>query len=414
MNLPVSVPGRELFWNSEAPQIRSAEGGKQYVYGYAALFGVRSRTLYTPKGKPFVEEILPGAFDGADFSLIRCQFDHKEFVAAPPTLRYVVDARGLYYEYEHDPEDETHRTVLRRLRRNEAKGSSFIFTVLPQNIEVTSEGNIAVHRIRKVESVYDVGPVVAPAYPQTSAFVRSLDAEALIAETNINPTEAQKESGNYKKARVSVAGMEIAIENPKGTMRRGTAPDGTTWEVEMAAHYGYILGADAADSDNLDVFLSDDADTATCVFVIDQIRPDGTFDEHKCVIGPTTQDEARNLYLACYSPGWTGLGAISYVPMECFRAWAMDGKAKLQPLKYVAAEAVGSEAETAGNLLEMRSETSGIETETAGNVPEIAGNDSEISDNIPEPAGTEPEAEILEKQREARLYIAARAHYIQS
>jgi hypothetical protein len=33
---------------------------------------------------------------------------------------------------------------------------------------------------------------------------------------NTEPTEAQKESGNYKKAHIKVAGPDTSIENPKG------------------------------------------------------------------------------------------------------------------------------------------------------------------------------------------------------
>jgi len=82
------------------------------------------------------------------------------------------------------------------------------------------------------------------------------------------------------------------------------------------------------------VFLSDDAETATVVFVIDQVSADGSFDEHKCLIGPATLDEACALYLAHYPADWTGLGAISCIPIEVFRAWAMDGKTKKLPLAY--------------------------------------------------------------------------------
>lgn len=59
-------------------------------------------------------------------------------------------------------------------------------------------------------------------------------------QTDTMPTEAQKEAGNYRKGKVTVAGLDITIENPKGSRRSGVSKDGTPWSVVMPAHYGYI------------------------------------------------------------------------------------------------------------------------------------------------------------------------------
>ena len=126
--------------------------------------------------------------------------------------------------------------------------------------------------------------------------------------------------------------MDISIENPQGSVRSGTAPDGTRWENRIAHHYGYIKGSRGADNDQIDVFLTDGAEEATVAWVIDQKNDDGSFDEHKAVIGPKTEDEARAAYLANYDAGWDGIGAITSMPMEAFRAWALDGKRKRRPL----------------------------------------------------------------------------------
>lgn len=57
------------------------------------------------------------------------------------------------------------------------------------------------------------------------------------------PTAAQKQAGNYRKGHVSVQGLSLAIENPKGSVRRGTDPDGKEWSHAMSDHYGYRLSA---------------------------------------------------------------------------------------------------------------------------------------------------------------------------
>lgn len=149
------------------------------------------------------------------------------------------------------------------------------------------------------------------------------------------PTDGQKSAGNYAKGHIRLHGMDITIENPKGSVRSGTSPDGTAWQNVMAHHYGDIRGSKGADGDAIDVFITDDAESATVAWVIDQKNSDGSFDEHKAVIGAATEADAREAYLANYDEGWDGLGAITSMPMEAFRAWALDGKRKRKPLAYV-------------------------------------------------------------------------------
>jgi len=176
-----------------------------------------------------------------------------------------------------------------------------------------------------------------------------LDAAAHEAATSpLNdtpqPTDGQKSAGNYKVGRVRVQGMDISIENPKGSVRSGTSPDGRKWESTLHAHYGYFSGTKAADGDHLDVYLTDGAEDAPMVWVIDQKNADGTFDEHKTLLGPRAEEEAKAAYLANYEPGWDGIGAISSMPIEAFKAWAFDGKKKRKALAYVQPEVTATAA----------------------------------------------------------------------
>lgn len=154
------------------------EAGGIVIRGYAALFNTRSREMRTWQGKRFVEEIMPGAFDGADFGDMVCQFQHSRFICGVPTLRYGVDARGLWYEYDHDPADPDHVAVLRKIQRGDAKGSSFMFSEPgEEDQEVTREGSVYLRKIKRITKLYDCGPVIRPAYRATNvnAFARSLD-----------------------------------------------------------------------------------------------------------------------------------------------------------------------------------------------------------------------------------------------
>lgn len=156
--------------------------------------------------------------------------------------------------------------------------------------------------------------------------IRSVD------DVNIQPTEAQKQAGNYKKGRAKFHGMAISVENPAGSIRSGTNSAGESWSVTMGCHYGYIRQTVGADKDHMDIFFTDRAAEYPYVFVIDQAF-DTKFDEHKVVAGAKDQDEARQLYLSCYSEGWGGLGAISYVPIDPFKCWAYSS-GKKRPLKW--------------------------------------------------------------------------------
>ena len=155
------------------------------------------------------------------------------------------------------------------------------------------------------------------------------------AEVNTEPTEAQKEAGNYKKGHVQVGTFDITIEQPQGSVRKGTDADGKQWESKMNNTYGYIRGAVGVDGDHIDVFLSNDIDgwNGRKVFVVDQYNPDGSFDEHKVMLGFNDADEAKSDYLANYEKGWEDGRRIDVtaVNLEDFEKWIESSKRKTKP-----------------------------------------------------------------------------------
>ena len=157
------------------------------------------------------------------------------------------------------------------------------------------------------------------------------DVGAAAAEgIGTEPTETQKEAGNYKMDHRRVDGYDISIENVKGSVRSGKNPDGTKWEALMHNDYGYIRGTDGVDGDHIDVFLSDTPEEGD-VFVVDQVREDGSFDEHKVMYGFPTEEAARDAYLSNYEPGWSGLGAITHVSKDEFKKWIQSSRRKTKP-----------------------------------------------------------------------------------
>ena len=163
----------------------------------------------------------------------------------------------------------------------------------------------------------------------------SAKIDAASAEVNTNPTEAQKEAGNYKKGHVQVGTFDITIEQPQGSVRKGKDADGKEWESKMNNTYGYIRGAVGVDGDHIDVFLSNDIDgwNGRKVYVVDQYNPDGSFDEHKVMLGFNDQDEAKGDYLANYENGWEDGRRIDVtaVNLEDFEKWIESSKRKTKP-----------------------------------------------------------------------------------
>lgn len=157
----------------------------------------------------------------------------------------------------------------------------------------------------------------------TSEPVRQI--EAARAEVAPEPTEAQKEAGNYKKGHLTLKGLDIALENPKGSTRSGTDQDGRAWQSTMAHDYGYIKRTQGADGDHVDVFIGDKPESEM-VYVVDQVDPKtGKFDEHKVMMGFADEHAARAGYLGNYEEGWQGLGAIKAMPVDAFKRWVKRG-----------------------------------------------------------------------------------------
>lgn len=145
------------------------------------------------------------------------------------------------------------------------------------------------------------------------------------AEVDVNPTDKQKEAGNYKKGHVQVGVFDITIEQPKGSVRSGVDANGNKWETTMQNTYGYIRGTEGVDGDHIDVFLSDDIDgwNGRRMFVVDQYNEDGSFDEHKVMLGFNETDDAEAAYFANYDNDWAKKHktVVTGINLEDFEKW---------------------------------------------------------------------------------------------
>ena len=234
------------------------------------------------------------------------------------------------------------------------------------------------------------------------------------AEVNTAPTEAQKEAGNYKKGHVQVGTFDITIEQPQGSVRKGTDADGKQWESKMHNTYGYFRGTEGVDGDHIDVFLSNDIDgwNGRKVYVVDQYNPDGSFDEHKVMLGFNDMDEAKSDYLANYEKGWEDRRRIdvSAVNLEGFEKWIESSKRKTKAF----GEYKSVKSESADNLDAKQEKTSLTDEEVmaitdamkanAVIAPTVEINDANWKESVDTPIGT---VKMGENQK-AKLFAKGR------
>jgi hypothetical protein len=138
------------------------------------------------------------------------------------------------------------------------------------------------------------------------------------------PTQAQIEAGNYKKGHVRLHGLDITVENPKGSDRAGKRPDGTEWSHTMSDHYGYIKRTQGADSEQVDTYIGNNPDSDQ-VYIVDQLdQENGGFDEHKVMLGFDSHDAAIKAYKSNFDDGWK-VGPVRSMNVAQFKDWLKNG-----------------------------------------------------------------------------------------
>ncbi len=152
------------------------------------------------------------------------------------------------------------------------------------------------------------------------------------------PTPAQIEAGNYGKGHLRVNGHDISIENDAGSTRTGPVDETTgkpAWQTQMVDHYGYIRRTEGADStpgkpQQVDAFVKAGTpeNHTGPVYVIDQTKPEGGFDEHKVMFGYASRADALRGYLRHYEPGWNNYSAVRRLEPEAFNDWLKNGDTK--------------------------------------------------------------------------------------
>lgn len=130
-------------------------------------------------------------------------------------------------------------------------------------------------------------------------------------------------SGHKLQGRTTFRGLNISIENRKGSVRRGVDSDGHEWATKMNYDYGYIRGTEGVDGDHLDCYLGGN-ENAEYVYIVHQNNPNThEYDEDKCMLGFDTLAEAKAAYLSQYDrPGF--LGKIDVMRFERFKDYVLS------------------------------------------------------------------------------------------
>lgn len=172
--------------------------------------------------------------------------------------------------------------------------------------------------------------IVGPAHEKKAggkvdqhAVNRAAGGRVVASNINTNPSPAQIAAGNYAKDHISLFGLNITIENAKGSIRRGVDSNGKSWSCKLPAAYGYIKGSEGADGDHLDVYVGPYTKSDK-VFVINQIDKDTSkFDETKTMLCFGSIEQALSCYTKAFSDGKAleRIGSIVPTDIKTFKEW---------------------------------------------------------------------------------------------
>lgn len=163
---------------SEPVRLETREDSRPVIQGYAALFDVET-VIYGM----FRESIAPGAFRRSIqtgervVSLFNHDSNYVLGSTSSGTMKVREDEKGLWIEVE-PPDTQVGRDVTEYIRRGDVQGQSFMFSIDKQEWTFAQdEREMDLRRITEV-TLFEAGPVLFPAYPDTSVGLRSNAEEA--------------------------------------------------------------------------------------------------------------------------------------------------------------------------------------------------------------------------------------------
>lgn len=177
--IPVTDHGPERRCVHEAVEMRQSEEGHATLTGYAAVFEQEAVIGGSEWG--FREVIARGAFDDAlGRDDVRALFNHNPDIllgrTKSGTLRLSVDQKGLRYDIDLNPDDPDAMKLRSQIIRGDVGESSFAFSIedreQDEEWEKPKRNEMPLRRVKRAK-LWDVSPVVYPAYATTSVSARS-------------------------------------------------------------------------------------------------------------------------------------------------------------------------------------------------------------------------------------------------
>ena len=192
----------------EGAEVRVSGDGR-YLEGVGIVFGTRSEPL-----GGFVEVIDPEVTIDTPGDLV-ATFNHDTGAllgrASSGTLQTSRDAEGYRYRVEI-PDTTAGRDLRELVKRRDVRGSSFTFDV-PDGGDTWERkaGGIALRTVKAL-NLHEIGPVVFPAYPETSVAIRALK--------RFEPAADERPRLALRRREQRLAEL-IGIESPRGRGRNG-------------------------------------------------------------------------------------------------------------------------------------------------------------------------------------------------
>jgi uncharacterized protein len=191
------------------------------ITGIAAAYNTRS----APIGGQFVEVVAPGAFsDTLRTDDQACCFNHDANQVLgrkkSGTLTLEDSAAGLKFRCTLDRSNPVHQTVYSAIKRGDVDGCSFAFTV-PEGGDTWEENGGTILRTLKRVKLFELGPVLWPAYPAgTSVGARAeRRSDYLLRNTDNWRARAiaklHRIDTEYQRQRCAAIGRQIAAEKDK-------------------------------------------------------------------------------------------------------------------------------------------------------------------------------------------------------
>jgi hypothetical protein len=208
----------------------------------------------------------------------------------------------------------------------------------------------------KTEILGHMSRVVAPSAAKGIAATGAVVAAHEMGKRSKKAPPAGMQKKAYKlQGQTEVQGIPVAIENRKGSVRKGKDADGKPWRTKMIHPYGYIKGTKGADGEEVDAYVGPKKDAPAAFVVHQRDKETGKYDEDKVMLGFPSKAAAKKAFLAHYdSPKF--LGPISRVSIERLKV-LMASKKQLTKIGAVAGRALQDELDKLAAGMALKEDT---------------------------------------------------------